>query len=75
MMQLLSTGAIQTWLASPRELQSATGEELSPSFTCTVLRTARRKCHFGDATQSALLPSILDEAFMERDTASDETNF
>jgi hypothetical protein len=34
-----------------RELQSASGEELSPPF------------HFGDASQSALMPSILDEAF------------
>jgi hypothetical protein len=33
------------------ETQSATGEELSPSF------------HFGDASQSALLPSVLDKAF------------
>ena len=35
-----------------QELQSASGEELSPSF------------HFGDGSQSALLPSILDRAFM-----------
>ncbi len=34
-----------------RELLSAGGEELSPPF------------HFGDATQSALMPSILDRAF------------
>lgn len=34
-----------------RELQSASGEELSLSF------------HFGDASQSALMPSILDKAF------------
>jgi hypothetical protein len=32
-------------------LQSASGEELSPPF------------HFGDAPQSALMPSILDKAF------------
>jgi len=38
-------------LASLRELQPTTGEELSPSF------------HFGDAPQSALLPSVLDKAF------------
>ena len=38
-------------LASLRQLQFATGEELSPSL------------HFGDAAQSALLPSVLDRAF------------
>ena len=50
------------------ETQSAPGEELSPPFTCTVLRTlapgaSAGECHFGDATQSALLPSILAKAF------------
>ena len=34
-----------------RELQSASGEELSPPF------------HFGDASQSALMPSVLDRVF------------
>jgi hypothetical protein len=37
---------------APRELQSATGEELSPLLHCPC----------GDATQSALLPSIFDKA-------------
>jgi hypothetical protein len=32
-------------------LQSASGEELFPPF------------HFGDASQSALMPSVLDRAF------------
>lgn len=36
-----------------RELKSATEEELSPSL------------HFGDASQSALMPSVLDRAFKE----------
>ena len=34
-----------------RELQSASGEELSPPF------------HFGDGAQSASMPSVLDRAF------------
>jgi hypothetical protein len=34
-----------------RELQSPSGEELSPPF------------HFGAASQSALMPSVLDKAF------------
>jgi hypothetical protein len=34
-----------------RELQSASGEELSPSL------------RFGDGAQSALMPSILDKVF------------
>jgi hypothetical protein len=38
-------------LASLPQLQSATGEELSPPL------------HFEDAPQSALLPSVLDKAF------------
>jgi len=42
---------LQTKVNALRELQSASGEELSSSF------------HFGDATQSALMPSILDKAF------------
>ena len=42
----IHSGYKQARLASLRELQSATGEELSPPF------------HFGDATQSALLLSV-----------------
>ena len=38
-------------IASLRQLQSATEEELSPPL------------HFGDAAQSALMPSVLDKAF------------
>ena len=34
-----------------RELQSKSGEELSPSL------------RFGDASRSALMPSVLDRAF------------
>jgi len=43
--------ASPTGMLSLRQLQSATEEELSPSL------------HFGDASQSALLPSVLDRAF------------
>ena len=42
---------LQAKVNSLRELQSASGEELSPPF------------HYGDASESALLPSILDKAF------------
>ncbi len=38
-------------LQSHKGMISASGEELSPSF------------HFGDVSQSALMPSVLDKAF------------
>jgi hypothetical protein len=38
-------------------------EVQSPALRCTVLRTARRKCRYGDGSQTALMPSILDKAF------------
>ena len=41
----------QTKVNALRELQFASGEELSPSF------------HFGDGSQSALMLSILDKPF------------
>ncbi len=55
-------GGLQAKVSVVRELQfpaircgngsqSASGEELPPSF------------HFGDASQSALMPSVLDRAF------------
>ena len=42
---------VQPRLASLRELQSHTAEELSPSF------------RYGDASRDALLPNVLDKAF------------
>jgi hypothetical protein len=42
---------LQAKVNAQRELQSASGEELSPSL------------RFGDGSQSALMPSILDKAF------------
>jgi hypothetical protein len=42
---------LQVKVNALRELQSASEEELSPSL------------RFGDAMQSALMPSILDKAF------------
>jgi type I restriction enzyme, S subunit len=42
---------LQAKVNALRELQSASGEELSPSL------------RFGDGSQSALMPSVLDRAF------------
>jgi hypothetical protein len=43
--------SVQARLASLRELQSATEDELSPAL------------RFGDGSQSALMPSVLGRAF------------